>query len=201
MVTVPARQLLAPQIQYKGKPQIPKAASWNLFSMTYAIPSPTFANRKTISPWGVLQIERILFKNPAVDDSKARENATKQVAEKQQAMKGPIVAFQESLKSCGLGNHKPKFHRCIEVQEPFAPDANDRIFIDELTKAKKEGILVVIVILPTTDAVLYSRLKFLADCKVGMYFKTITLNMPLTNPTQEYTPSPASSKSLKNVTR
>ena len=144
MITVPARVLAPPLLQYKGTTQTTKAASWNMRGLTVARSPSAMLSPKTPSPWGVFQIACV-------------------------AGKQRVDAFQKVLKSSGLGNHKPQFHVDLPLSKPADSAANDRSFEGKLTRAKKMGVKVILVVLPVSDPKLYGRLKFWADCKVGMY--------------------------------
>ena len=114
----------------------------------FAIPSPLLLSSK-VSPWAILQIQCV--------------TGTAQVE-----------AFQEAMKLYGLGNHEPQFHRSLpQLVDPIELAANDNLFEKVLTHTKQKGVKVLLVILPSNNAKLYAklygRLKFWADCKVGMY--------------------------------
>lgn len=144
MITVPARILPATPLMYKKNQVMPKSASWNMANRQ-------FSDAKPVSDWAVLK----LFL-----PSNHRENGqVNDVDEK-------IRAFQRTLQDCGLVTQSPgKFMKNLSLDE----DQNDKTIQATLEDICKKPVRILLVILPTDNKHTYSRIKYWAEIKFGMW--------------------------------
>ena len=143
MITVPARKLDAPLLRYKGRTQKTDAGSWNLRGLVFAQPPPALSTYKSRSPWAILQVHCTL-EQPQIDE------------------------FQKALKSYGLGNHQPQFHKDLPLDKPAESAKNDALLKGMFAYAKKEAVKFIVVVIRDRSPKLYGRLKFWADREIGM---------------------------------
>ena len=143
MLTVPGRILVSPVVKYRGSTENGTGGSWNMIKKTFTVPIRT-------KDWSFMTIGQ----------------ATIGAAQ--------ISAFQTALRSYGLGDEKPKPPRgfqanLLDAQGRQHEESIDRGIDRALNQASKEKVKILLVVLPSTDAYTYSRIKFLADVKYGKY--------------------------------
>jgi hypothetical protein len=138
MLSVHARLLPVPSVMYHNASFTPKLAEWNLQQRF-------FVRHVPIDKWSYLT-----FGKKITDEVWA--------------------FFQGALKACGMGEIDPDpydgFH--ANVSEHSDNDTNDRAIQNAMSIAKKKGVRILWVVLPSNFAPLYARVKFCADVQYGM---------------------------------
>lgn len=141
MVSVHARLLPAPSVLYhKRSVTYPRLAEWNVRGKNFFSPL-------TLAKWSWLRLGRAEVPDDSWD------------------------AFQKALSDCGMGNIPPDPFYGLHAQLDGSgdDDTNDRAIGNAIAEAKKKGLRMLWVILPDDSAAIYSRVKFWADVKHGMF--------------------------------
>lgn len=185
MLTVPGRILDAPKLNYGDKPIDPKFASWNLEGRKFAVPG-------RLGKWRALVIHHRV-QNGTTVDSALNYNPPPPKPPKP-AMLKPEEVFNllgNHLVSYGVAIDRRQDTRSIVVNNLYDSSAsnrssNERQILKEFDEAKKNGIQVLLIVLPIEDKWLYSRIKFYGDVKYGI--NTInTVGSKFQNPSKQGT--------------
>ncbi|KAL8995200.1 MAG: hypothetical protein Q9169_005033 [Polycauliona sp. 2 TL-2023] len=146
MITVRARVLPPVPIQYKsGKSQktlTTSNGSWNMAGGT-SFTQGSHLRNWTVVKFGQNDIGRL-----------------------------DIAAFRDIARKCGVGSDEPTHQdgHLVELKTgKFNEDGDDRAIEGFFRTAAEKGIKVVLVFLPSTDAFIYSRVKFYAEVKAGIH--------------------------------
>lgn len=142
MILVAGRILEPPPVLYKNKtPSVTAGASWNMIKKQFAVPG-------RISKWSFLTLGSASFSQQYLD------------------------LLTKALKDCGLAVEAPMsppgtkgYHAPLTFNE----NENDTNIMRIFQTMSKAGIKFLLVILPTTNAITYGRVKFWADVKAGIH--------------------------------
>jgi len=140
MILVAGRILEPPPVLYAKKASSTTAgASWNMIKKQFAVPG-------RITKWSFLTLGSSLFPKEYLDQ------------------------FTQALKNCGLGVEPPMsppgakgFHASLGVNE----NDNDTNIMRIFQSMAEAGVKMLLVLLPTTSAITYARVKYWADVKAG----------------------------------
>lgn len=155
MIVVPGRELTRPRVRYsKNNSANPIAgASWNMRGVQ-------FVKAATVLPWAMLRIG-------------AAAKVPKDLLEKQYS------SLITSFKSCGLKMEEAKFALESELSIPELKATDDNLetklnkrFVnaqlrETFGQCEKDGIRMLLVILPSEDSWLYDRVKYFGDVGYG----------------------------------
>jgi eukaryotic translation initiation factor 2C len=145
LITVQARVLQAPQIQYFNKRSLhPSKGSWNMAA------GIKFYQPASIGRW--TSIEILAPTAPAPTEG-AKED-----------LRRIVIAFADAMRKLGMIVPDPGPSRTLVVK-PGGNDAMEACLRDLTSKA----VQFVLIILPSTDATVYGRLKSMADRHAGFH--------------------------------
>ena len=137
MIVVPARKLDPPTIFYKGTKMVPSNGSWNMMGKKFYLPTQ-------LRNWSILTLGRARITGSQLDQ--LRKQAT----------------------DYGLGDQMPlsvgRYNAAIGISDD---GQTDMAILDVLSRAKRDGIEYLFVILESSVKTIYARLKFHADVSVG----------------------------------
>ena len=155
MAVVPGRVLSRPSVKYYGKASPSKGgASWNM-------KDSKFVKAAAVLPWAMLRIG-------------AAAKIPKSLLAKQ------YNSLTNSFKLCGLSNVGAKYNPEIVALIPELKGPNDKSeaklikpwVVDQLRETlkqcQKNGVDMLLVILPSTDSWLYDRIKYFGDVVYGI---------------------------------
>ena len=153
MAVVPGRVLSRPGVRYYGKANPSKGGpSWNMKDLK-------FVKAAAVLPWAMLRIGAAA-KIPA------------SLLEKQYS------SLTTSFKLCGLSSEKAKFIPGPMIPELKGPKDNLEVKLNKpwvnaqlrgtLDKCQKNGVDMLLVILPSADSWLYDRIKYFGDVVYGI---------------------------------
>lgn len=142
MLTVKGRILSAPKVMYAGKAADSSPGRWD-------IAGKTFSDCKTLRNWSFLSLA-----GPSRDEDTI----------------SAVVQFQKAIATYGLGEDKPEPRNgyCVSLQDP-KQGQQDVIIRDILAQADKDGRQFLLVILPSKDTFVYSRVKYWAEVRYGIH--------------------------------
>ncbi len=145
MLTCPARVLNPPKVQYNKKDLGTQFGSWNLKGVR-------FQSGATVGRWGILVLNTQSARGYRHDvDELARQ-------------------FEDQMKFYGVGldryNAKLKYHLTVE---PTDRGNLNKSFNNYFENFKKDGLKLVLILLPSEDRYTYSRIKFFGDVKFGIH--------------------------------
>ena len=142
MILVPARVLASSPVVYKrGVSCTTAGASWNMIGKQFSVPGKAFA-------WSFLTLGSATLP------------------------KDNLEQFRAALRNAGMnegppmsppGSSQPGYHAALPGNE----QDNDRSIENVFRALKEHDARFLLVILPTSSAVVYSRVKFWADIKAG----------------------------------
>ena len=140
MVSVHARLLPVPEIQHYKTSADPRFSEWNMRDKK-------FFNHVPIAKWSWLRL----------GNAKVSDEAWN--------------TFSAVLKDCGMGEVSPDPFNGFDARlDGYGDDdKNDEAIDKAVRKAKDNGIKILWVILPEKSAAIYSRVKYWADIKHGMF--------------------------------
>jgi eukaryotic translation initiation factor 2C len=149
MITVPARILPPPRLQYKSKDSRPKmidpsSGAWNMAQVKFQVGG-------NMGDWTYLNVsrrERQAFGPTGPDDT--------------------VKAFAAALSGYGIGNRfDGSSARSVEVtREPATYTAVERTLTEQARNGRK--LRFILVIIPNRDVEMYKRIKKLADQTLGV---------------------------------
>lgn len=145
LLTVQARILPVPKLQYAGKEQQPENGKWNLARVRYTKPA-------TIQSWGCLVIEE-----------RGRPTFTSQ----EQALE-LVATFQSALQSYGLRMADPQPPAKIAISWPYNASEITEVVSAKLAQMVKLRIGMLLVLLPSDNTVLYDTIKYQGDVRFGV---------------------------------
>ena len=144
MILVAGRVLQGPAVVYKGKAtSSTEGASWNMIKRQFARPGK-------ISNWSFLTLGNTKFPPDYLQQFR-------------KALKYSGT-FEERLMT-PVGSSEPGYTANLPGNER----ANDACIMNVFRQMSKDGVKYVLVILPDTKAVTYSRVKYWADIKAGIH--------------------------------
>lgn len=155
MITVPARILDSPRVNYGNKNLQPQRGSWNCANQRFAVPG-------RIGKWRVLVINRqghrgnALIENPQGD------------------MLAPEPLFrtlESSLRDYGLqmGQRVNTDNILLEALTVENRDSNNRKLRDAYQRAEDLGVQMLFIVIPEADKWLYARIKYWGDVDFGIH--------------------------------
>jgi len=154
MITVPARILKKPMLQYNGKGRdatvVPRDGSWNLANKKFFKPA-------AIRRWGVMILNQ------------SADNYGKAVRGDRNEVKGLFEYVMQVLQSYGItfGNFPDKFEANL-AGLGLATRADNEATIDKVFKQMVDGQYdLALVIIKNADRWLYSRIKYYGDVVHG----------------------------------
>ena len=166
LIAVPARRIMPPSIEYKsGQADLKaKPGTWN--------PSGSkFYRPKTLPEWSYLRITE-------ASQQAFGEQEPSQSTEK--VTKAHILEFRDKLNETGMNVPPPtaKFPSGLVVEVPCTrtaldKDKLDRALEDKLKAAAKGGVKLLLVLLPCTDAYLYSSIKRISELTPEIGIRTV----------------------------
>lgn len=162
MLTVPGRVLRTPRITFADRAidADPQRASWNLVGRKFARPG-------THGNWRVLIIN--------TNDGQAMEKEPRASRGGGPSMRKPEEIFNDllgQLQQYGvkMGQRLPTRSIVLdEIKKATKRDSNDKLVVKEFEQAKSDGVKILLVILPTDDRWLYSRIKYHGDVAYGIH--------------------------------
>ncbi|KAK8169311.1 Piwi domain-containing protein [Phyllosticta citrichinensis] len=145
MLTVQARILPVPQLQYAGKTQVPNDGKWNLARVQYSKPA-------SIPTWGCLVVEE---KNRSTFQSQ------------EQAL-NLVKTFGDALKSYGILMGNPTPPAKIQISFPYNQSEITELVESKMKQMVQNRIGMLLVLLPSDNTMLYDTVKFMGDVKYGI---------------------------------
>ncbi|KAF2137623.1 uncharacterized protein K452DRAFT_278272 [Aplosporella prunicola CBS 121167] len=145
MLTVMARILPVPKLQYQGKEQQPENGKWNLARVKYTKPA-------TIKSWGCLVIEE-------------RNRATFQRQEDAMSL---LQSFHDALKSYGMVMGQPQAPAKIQISWPYNSGEITDLVSTKFKQMAQYGIAMLLVLLPSDNTALYDIIKYQGDVRFGI---------------------------------
>ncbi|KAF4312601.1 argonaute-like protein [Botryosphaeria dothidea] len=145
LLTVQARILPVPQLQYAGKVQQPENGKWNLARVRYTKPA-------AIQSWGCLVVEergRPIF------------NIQEQALDL-------VSTFKSALQSYGLRMDDPQPPAKIAISWPYNPSEITEVVSAKFAQMVKMRIGMLLVLLPSDNTALYDTIKYQGDVRFGV---------------------------------
>lgn len=144
MLTVPGRVHSSPQVKYAAKTMQPSGGAWNLARQRFVQPA-------RFTKWQVLVINRQVPRGDA-----------------------PEALFQNlgsTFHEYGLqmGIRAPTQQITLDPLIPQNRDQNNKQLDQAFGRADKEGVRILLVILPDVDRWLYARIKYYGDVAYGIH--------------------------------
>jgi len=140
MVTIPARILPAPPVQYAGGPKVTSDASWNLRDVR-------FLKSGSAKTWAAIILKD---GSSSVHEPVALCNALQSMCRKCGVVLPPLTARDISVVQMAMGQDLyTKLNPCFDT-------------------LKKRGVQIALVILPSQDKANYALIKTLGDVKFGV---------------------------------
>ena len=139
MIVVKGRILPAPPVTYGSESEIIPAEA------SWNMRGKKFAKPITITNWSFLRLGGARLGSNHID------------------------LFKRALIDYGLGNQGPLNPRGFEAPLPGSEDANDASIQKIFNTMFAAGIKMVLVILPTSSAITYARVKYWGDVRVGIH--------------------------------
>ena len=144
MIVIKGRILPAPPVTYGSKAQKNEAHIIPT-EASWNMKGKKFAEPIKITKWTLLRLGGARFE------------------------KNHLNLFQQALHSYGLGKEGPLNPRGFESPLPGSEDANDASIQKIFRTMHDAGVKMVLVVLPTSSKVTYSRVKYWGDVKVGIH--------------------------------
>lgn len=139
MIVIKGRILPAPPVEYGNRAQITPSEA------SWNMRGKQFAKPVKVAKWTFLKLGGVRFDKSSLD------------------------LFQKALKDYGLGTESPTNPQGFQAPLPGSEDANDAS-IQKIFKTMFDGgIKMVLVILPSSSAVTYARVKYWGDVKFGIH--------------------------------
>lgn len=140
MILVGGRILDPPPVIYKNKASsVTTGASWNMIRKQFAIPG-------RITKWSFLTLGNATFSKIYLEQ------------------------FRKALKDGGMGDEPPMSPpggAGYNAKLPGSEEENNNSIKRVFQTMSQAGVKMLLVILPTTSAITYARVKFFADVKNG----------------------------------
>lgn len=139
MIVIKGRILPAPPVMYGSKSQITPTDA------SWNMRGKQFAQPVKVTNWSFLKLGSARLENSHID------------------------LFKRALKDYGLGTEGPTHPRGFEAPLPGPEEANDASIQKIFQTMSSAKIKIILVVLPTSSAVTYARVKFWGDVKTGIH--------------------------------
>jgi eukaryotic translation initiation factor 2C len=145
LITVPGRVLACPSVKYFGNKSVtPAFGSWNMANIQ-------FVSKATLQDWTFLYITN--------SDDRVYDEAW---------LKATMISFTAALKSMGINASMCSRGKQLTLSgQPGSQEAEIDQAINELCGRRPKPKLI-LVLLPSTDAVVYNRVKYACDVREGV---------------------------------
>lgn len=153
LITVPGRVLASPSVKYGGQRSVPtRLGSWDMGKAQ-------FTTRATLKSWTYLWISSPSTVDPWADEEELQSSVT---------------LFTAKLLELGIECHSCMRGLRVEVTPDTVESAIDGAFHRFTSSPNRPPPMLVLVILPSADSAIYSRVKYACDVKEGLINVCVT---------------------------
>jgi len=143
MLTVDGRILAAPTLSYANGPAIPESGSWNMFKKRFSVGA-------AVKDWSFLRLKDS-NQDPLDDIPKL------------------IRAFKGAMDVVGMRADNPTPSNGFTITLPSDDNEKSKPIKEVLEKIQKNGVKMLLVILPSQKPFTYARVKYFADTRYGIH--------------------------------